>query len=503
MAIDHPNNSTSADRRDDGPWSGQNVLGAAVVWIGLGLVAIVISGISIWTPGRVRANSAGSLGSWVAALALIIAVLGILARKGRHAGWFHPLSLPLATIAVMSLGAPLWVYFTHQPVGLLYDPGYLEPGASSLAAAVSVTACEALSLVVIGYIVGASATLVMTGHLVQTNSSRPWPLFRYREMRLAGLTLMTTGALAQLVVAGLTRGHAYGANQLQYGATSILGVAASTLLLAGLILATLKDDRSLQPVRMTELLKVREWAALLLYLLAVAVTGQRAGLIGPIVYIAWAYSTRVRVIPLKWIVVTILLALVGGAVISNYRANDGLSPGSPMAVARSAIASTSSSAWLAQQTVIHVPSDVNYMHGATYLAALEGQLPGPLSRTIGAPARTASAVFRNIIGYSDPNQGFAESYSSEAYLNFGLVGCLGAGLFLGALMGWAWRRSETIAASARNVLYPVLLAGLIGGFRSDALAQIKQVLYPMLLLALLMAWHRLRPQSVQMPVREG
>ena len=45
---------------------------------------------------------------------------------------------------------------------------------------------------------------------------------------------------------------------------------------------------------------------------------------------------------------------------------------------------------------------------------------------------------------------------------------------------------------AADVLYPVLLAGLVYGFRSDALTQIKDVLYPMLIVTALMGWYRVR-----------
>ena len=78
--------------------------------------------------------------------------------------------------------------------------------------------------------------------------------------------------------------------------------------------------------------------------------------------------------------------------------------------------------------------------------------------------------FRNLIGFTDPNQGFAESYPSEAYLNAGLPGCLLAGVFFGALMGWAWRKRRAVPRQGAGRPFPVLLAGLVYGFRSDALA---------------------------------
>jgi hypothetical protein len=42
-----------------------------------------------------QTNSVGTLTIWVAALVLVVAAFVALAHKGRHAGWFHPLSLPL------------------------------------------------------------------------------------------------------------------------------------------------------------------------------------------------------------------------------------------------------------------------------------------------------------------------------------------------------------------------------------------------------------------------
>jgi hypothetical protein len=323
-------------------------------------------------------------------------------------------------------------------------------------------------------------------------------------MRRAGLTLMAVGAFSQLTVAALARGTTYGANQLQYGLASILAPGAATALLVGLIVVTLIASHTAKPKRLRNLLKGWEWVTLSLYILAVALPGERGGLIAPTVYLAWVYSTQVRAIRLRWITAAALLALIAGSVITSYRAGDGLSPGSPGVIARRAVGAVSSSAWLTQQTVIHVPSAVGYMHGSTYLAAVESQLPGPLARAVGAPTRTASAVFRNIIGFYDPDQGFAESYPSEAYLNFGLFGCLGAGLFLGALMGWAWRKRRETATRAQDLLYPVLLAGLIYGFRSDALTQIKDVLYPMVAIWVLMGWYRLRlTAAVDFPQRCG
>jgi hypothetical protein len=316
-------------------------------------------------------------------------------------------------------------------------------------------------------------------------------------MRNAGFMLLGAGAIAQSIVTYRAGGAAYGANSLSYGLTSLLSATATTFAVAGLAIVNADAGRA---NRLRDLLRGREWAALGLFMGAVAVSGQRAGLITMGVYLAWAYTTRVRAIPWRAAVAVLLVVLWGGAAIAHNRAGDGLSPGTPSAVASNAVGDVSSPAWLTQQTVMHVPASSPYLHGSTYLAAAEAQMPGPVSRHLGITSRTASAVFRGIIGFYDPNQGFAESYPSEAYLNFGLPGGLGAGLFLGAVMGWAWRKRRDQAARPRELLYPVLLAGLVYGFRSDALTQIKDVLYPMLIVWAVMTWCRMEaPYSPRQP----
>ena len=470
------------------------------------LVAALAGGIGaiyFWVRDYLHIGSASTLAAWAVVMALLVTVLVSLAHKRSNIGWFHPLSLPLATITVMSLGAPLWVYSTHGSVGLLYDTGHQPTSVSTLAVAVSVTACAALSLSVAGYLAGVGAAFALTGQPWPGVGDRGGPAFRYQDMRRAGLRLMAAGAALQLVTAALQRGVEYGANQLQYGPASVLGPGAATAFLVGLILVTLPGCRAWQPSGLRHLLRASEWTAMSLYGLAVAASGERAGLIAPAVYLAWVYGTQVRAIALRWVVAWVLVALLIGATISNYRDHDGLSPGAPGAVERGAVADISSPAWLTQQTVIAVPSETGYTHGSTYLAAVESQLPGPLAREMGVHARTASAVFRAIIGFFNPNQGFAESYPSEAYLNFGLAGCLGAGVFLGVLMGWAWRSRRDSPMRPRDLLYPVLLAGFVYGFRSDALAQIKDVLYPMVALWVLMRWYRLPPTTAPGSVRTG
>lgn len=427
------------------------------------------------------------LAIWAAVVALAVVAVNAARRQG-YARWFHPLSLPLAAITVMSLGGPLWVYLTHRPSGLLYDPGHAPLGASLLQVPLSGIACAALVLVIGGYFAGAGLALTM----ISPAEGRPAPPFRYQRMRQAGLALMAAAAGGRLLADFLGRGHSYGVNQFQYGPGAALAAAASEMVLPGLILVTMMAFGPEKPERMRDLLRGREWLALSVYALAVAGAGERSGLIAPAVYLAWAYGTQVRAIRVRWVIASVVVALAFGAVISGYRSGGGVRVPSPGVMAQDGAGDVSSAAWLTEQTVIHVPSAFPFAHGATYAAALEAQVPGPVARKTGATSRTAAAEFRDIISYSDPDQGFSEAFPAEAYLNFGMAGCVGAGMFLGFLLGWAWRRHRVPGFRAQDVLYPLLLAGLVYGFRSDALTQVKEVLYPALTVCAVVAWCRLR-----------
>jgi hypothetical protein len=460
----------------------------------MAFVAAAVGIIGAWILGGSHASVADDLTLWAAAAALSVVTITAAACQDR---WFHPLSLPLAALVAMFLAAPLWVYFTHEPAGLLFDNGHEPANASSLAVEVSVRTVEALMLVVAGYFAGAVAVLTLTP---LAGEPATIPAFRYRDMRRAGLVLMASAAVARMAIAYLGRAAPYGTNQFQYGTTSILGPAAEAALLTGMILVTLVVSRTSQPRRFRDLMLGREWAALSANFLAVAAAGHRGALIAPAVYLAWTYSIQVRAIRIKWLVAGALVAITAGAVISNHRQGGALSPGSPAVIMQETVGAANSSAWITEQTVARVPSVMGYLHGSTYVTAAEAQLPGPVARRLGATSRTASAVFRNMIGFYNPNQGFAESYASEAYLNFGLPGCLGAGLFLGALAGWSWRKYRAPASRPRNLLYPVLLAGLVVGLRSDALTQIKDVLYPMLAASVLLRWYRLPGTTCAAPI---
>jgi hypothetical protein len=142
--------------------------------------------------------------------------------------------------------------------------------------------------------------------------------------------------------------------------------------------------------------------------------------------------------------------------------------------------------FITNRLVQSVPSAWPFALGSTYVAAVERQLPGPLATKIfGPPTGTGTFVFRRILHYTNPNNGFAFALPSEGYLNFGLEGALLAGGALGLFLAWAYRQqSADTVTQARHLLYPLAVATIPESLRSDAVASVKLILYPMLLLAL-------------------
>src|SRR5580704_13827239 len=339
-----------------------------------GTVAVIVAAAVL-----VRASAAAppaAVAVWAGgAVALVVTVTAAVGRGG----WFHPLAFPLAVIAVMSLGAPVWVYLTGQCAGLLCATGSQAAALSPLAVTASARTCAALVLVVAGYLAAAASVLALAP---RAGAAAPGvPVFRHRAMRSAGLALMGFAALGEAASDALAGGASYGDAGVQYGIGTVAATAAAVALLTGLIATTLAAAGT--PRRLRDVLPGPTAALLALYALAATAGGHRGVLIAPAVYLAWVHTTQVRVISVRCAAVIAVLALAGAAALAGYRAGDGLVPRSPAAIAGSDAADVSYPAWLTQQTAQRVPEPSPYARGSTYLAAAEAQLPGPLARRTG------------------------------------------------------------------------------------------------------------------------
>jgi hypothetical protein len=142
-------------------------------------------------------------------------------------------------------------------------------------------------------------------------------------------------------------------------------------------------------------------------------------------------------------------------------------------------------------TAAAVPSDMPYQNGRTLGAAALRQLPSPIAIPLFGPAHdTGTWKFREIIGLSNPNFGVGFSLPADGYLNFGRVGVFGICGLLGMLFAWAYPRLDFASGRPLGLFYPVLVASLPFGLRSDALGTTKNLLYAMIVLAVIMVASR-------------
>ena len=227
-----------------------------------------------------------------------------------------------------------------------------------------------------------------------------------------------------------------------------------------------------------------DYALFAIFVVATFLAGRRGELVAPAIFALWVYHTRIRPIRVATAVLMVLAVALVFQGVSGARVGFSFYGGAGVALNRTA-SSLGTPIFITSKLIERVPSRVPFARGETYLAALERQLPSPVSIALfGPPTNTGAFKFREILNYGDPNSGFGFSLPSEAYLNFGLGGALLIGGLVGLLFGYAYRRQGPDPTSAVHYLYPVLLATLPLGLRSDALTEIKMVAYPMIAIAI-------------------
>ncbi|MDO5677052.1 MAG: O-antigen polysaccharide polymerase Wzy [Propionibacteriaceae bacterium] len=294
----------------------------------------------------------------------------------------------------------------------------------------------------------------------------------------AGRLLLLCAAGIKLLAArgsGTIFNSQYGANQLSFTSLTSLSTLGDFMIAGGAILLFSSNVRSKgNPAPLPDLLLLAVCLAPSLLLL-----GSRGEAIAPAIAYVW-YRTLGRQRTSASIVAATLGGLLGLFVFIGRLRSGSNTPDTGFV--ETVVWNISSPVLINSYIIDAVPSFYEFFAGSTYVAALFGQLPGPLLRLLGYEStETGALVFREIIGLTNPDQGYGFSLPSEAFLNFGLAGVALAAFALGAAMQWAYNRAGRLGA--RSLLYPLLLGFLPYGFRSDALGQTKTVLYTMLILA--------------------
>lgn len=266
---------------------------------------------------------------------------------------------------------------------------------------------------------------------------------------------------------------------------SPVAIASITMMLIGS--QTLKRSRLLAPSDLT----------LIVILMGLtAARGTRGDVVAMILLLLVAHAHRKG--SYRLIIVGIVGILIIGVAVLQYRVEaKGLvsdETASEIILGDLAVAGYTTGA-----TAAAVPERIPYGWGATYAESLIRQLPSlVVNPLIGPPKDMGPRVFRDIVGLESHNQGYGFSIPAEGYLNFGTVGVGASCGVLGLLFGWAYTRTSFTNGRIVGVLYPILLASLPFGLRSDSLGFTKNVLYPLIAVGIVLVIARSISKSKEM-----
>lgn len=272
----------------------------------------------------------------------------------------------------------------------------------------------------------------------------------------------------------------YGANQLDFGANSSIAVLGESMVGVGALLVMFGNTRTgLSPLRKIDFALLAS-----VLLVSVVLLGSRGEALAPIILYVWFRARMGRRVRRVALVTGVALMSVALLVVWQTRS---ASAAGGYSLIQQLLWQTSSPQLLTWNVTNLVPETNDFYFGSTYLNALKFFAPGPITRAIfGQPEGTGALAYRELIGFTDPNQGFGFALPTEAYLNFGLFGVAVAGFGLGALLQvtFNWAIDPERAEGVSSFVYPLLVSYLPYGLRTDALGQLKSIIYPLLLIAL-------------------
>jgi hypothetical protein len=419
--------------------------------------------------------------AFVAALALI----GVHRSRAANgfADAFHPLAFPLVYVAFSFL-APLWLAdVLGRPLrGLNGD----IPVANNT-----------VKLLVIGVVgFAAGATLRFRPRPPRVPRRAPAPVSPARLLTVGRLLLLVPIAISfERFAAGTV--HHRGLNQFDVTPTDALSALLDPTEIAAVVLIVAAHRMSRSP----RLLARTDWLLIGGLILLIALRGSRGNAIALILVLTLAHAQRRG--KLLAVAVGAIVMAVFGVVVLQYR-SAAAGHATSASAADILIGDMTVAGFTTGATAEVVPREVGYAHGATLVAALERQLPSPIAIPLfGPPNDTAARRFRGLVGFDNPNQGIGYSIPAEGYLNFGKFGVFGMCFALGLLFAWAYARVDLKAARTSRLLYPVLVAVLPFGLRSDSLGLTKSILYAAILIQLaVIAARRARPR-VPAPASAG
>jgi hypothetical protein len=384
-----------------------------------------------------------------------------------HVDVFHPCVFPVVYLHISFL-LPTWLLLVNGEPLLGFTRADLSPDTALLVAA-SLVAYDLGSLLALGR--GESSR----------SSERPTaPGFLLVAGRALTLLLIAQSVFAWSQGGAGTRGLAQTSftSADSIAAFALVFAPAATLLLAWGGRAV---DHDGSPPRLLP----SDLMLLSALLVMTSVNGARGSSLVIVLTVLLVHSHHLGK---RWVIpVALLSMLIGAVAISAYRS--GAVAGSVSQSPADRVADDWSVATYSMgATAQAVPSQRDFEWGRTYLVSAVRQVPSPISnRLLGPPTDSASYIFRDLIHFSNPDQGLGYTLPAEGYLNFGLAGLIAVSFFYGAAVSYSHRWFRVTGNRALNCLYLIVVATLPLSIRSDALGAVKAVLYPFLLIGAVLA----------------
>lgn len=404
-------------------------------------------------------------------LGAIISAIGITVgiRRSRldlgYVDFFHPLVFPLGYSAV-SLIAPAWVFFVDRRQIGLFNASAMSPSTPWI-----------LLLAILGITLGLARRSPNLRQSVRAVPVEPRFVLHTGRGTVVALSALALSGLASNAVA--TRG----VDQLSAGGGAFLASLATVATpLALLFVLTATRQRT------DKLVTAGDALLLVTLTIAIALTGERGTALTALIILLYAASRKA--FKLRSYLGAFAGMLTLAVVILDYRiAAQG-------AGVRASAADALLRDWSVGTYTTGITADVaaesgHFYWGATYLTAVMRQLPSPIANTLlGSPDDTGTLLFRQMIGFHNPDHGLGYSIPAEGYLNFGAIGTFVAMLLFGSLVAWAYSVREWPVQRTRALLFPLLVSTFPVLLRSDTLGGVKMILYPMLGGALILAISR-------------
>jgi len=415
--------------------------------------------------------------AFVLSVGAAIAVVGVASgvRRSRRVlgrvDVFHPLIFPLSYAAVSFL-APAWYVLVEK--GSIF--GFTADRLSEHTALL-------LTLALAGLALGLALPL-------RQAHRRPPATVDPATLRRIGRVLLVALVVVRLVAVVTGAVQHRGVGQTVYGIESALAAFSDIMTPLAVLLLVLPVGLGFQRGTVGTVLDF----GLILTLGGLdAAVGERGSLL--VIVIMSLYAATRRASRLFAVLGGFLGALLVGVLILRYRsASAGVSAN--RSAIESIIADWGVATYTTGATALRVPELQDLSWGATYVVSVVRQLPSPLANAIlGPPYDTGTYVFRDLIGFVDPDQGLAFSLPAEGYLNFGVFGVLAACFTFGAFCAWSYQQARWPINSVLACLYPIVVATMPVTIRSDALGMLKQIMYPMIVAALAIGLARMSART--------